>query len=395
MPGAFDLGEMHNLLPGFHRRRNLDSPADEVLCRIFGYIQASGDFSHPELLIASVTHHWREIALKIPSLWTTVRVNHDREIGVLADILLRSQNLPLSIYIRLDAFRYRFFTEYIEAIDILMPHVARWRLLSITATNPVLHHIRNRIQVMPMPALEHFELVQCDTGLIHHLGPFIFEPSVFHSLRLERTMMYAADASMLAGLKYIELKESSLAMLDENRLLSLEYPTLEPRAPSMVSLQHLVLDASSPATDGLPYSPAFSASHLTSVSLSRLAAPSMDLVQALSRMYGTALSAPALRHLAIADIHGHALVMLLSVLRSIAFPPLERLALESIDTSGIDDRVMSAFAAGVAELILARLEPAPLLGRLVDPAVWPMLQRIEFNGVEVSRAGLVSPLVVF
>jgi hypothetical protein len=121
----------------------------------------------------------------------------------------------------------------------------------------------------------------------------------------------------------------------------------------------------------------------------------MDLVQALSRMYGTALSAPALRHLAIADIHGHALVMLLSVLRSIAFPPLERLALESIDTSGIDDRVMSAFAAGVAELILARLEPAPLLGRLVDPAVWPMLQRIEFNGVEVSRAGLVSPLVVF
>jgi hypothetical protein len=138
MPGAFDLEEMHSLLPGIQRWRNLDSPADEVLRRIFGYIQFSAEVVHPELIIASTTHHWREVALKIPSLWTTVRVNHDRQISVLGDILLRSQNLPLDIYIRLETFKYRFFTDYMEAVNLLSPHVARWRLLSVIAMNPVL-----------------------------------------------------------------------------------------------------------------------------------------------------------------------------------------------------------------------------------------------------------------
>ncbi|KAF7343121.1 F-box domain-containing protein [Mycena venus] len=306
---------MNYPLPDFHRQRNLDSLSDEVLRRIFGYIQSSADTTHPEILIASVTHHWRELAIKSPSLWTTIRINHDRQISVLSDILLRSQNLPLSIYVRLDAFRYRFFTEYLVAIDILIPHVARWQLLSVTATNPVLHLLSGRIHLLPMPALEHFELVQCDTGQIQHLGPFIFEPSTFHTLRLERTMMYAADASLLAGLTHIELKDSSLAMLDEHKLLSLEYPNLEARAPSMVALRHIVLEGSNPAHDrGPAYSPSFSPAHLTSLSIARLAAPSMDLVQALSRFYGTALSAPALRYLSIKEIQGHALVMLLSVL---------------------------------------------------------------------------------
>ncbi|KAJ7889004.1 hypothetical protein B0H13DRAFT_2041742 [Mycena leptocephala] len=388
MLGAFDLGEMHSLLPGIQQRRNLDSPADEVLRRIFGYIQSSAEVAHPELIIASTTHHWREVALKIPSLWTTVRVNHDRQISVLGDILLRSQNLPLDIYIRLETFKYRFFTDYMEAVNLLIPHVARWRLLSVIAMNPVLHQISARIHHLPMPALDHFELAQCDSGKVQHFGPFVFEPSVFRTVRLERTMMYAADASLLAGLTSIELIDSSLALLDEHKLLSLAYPTTEPRAPSMLAVQRIVLDGSHPAYDrGPAYSPAFSPAHLTSLSIARLAAPTMDPVQALSRFYGTALSAPALRTVSIADIHGHALVMLLSVVRAMKFPPLERLTIADIDTAGIDDHVISAFPAGVEELVLARLDPAPLLGRLVSPSVWPTLSRIELDGVEMSRDG--------
>ncbi|KAJ6575577.1 hypothetical protein DFH09DRAFT_1454900 [Mycena vulgaris] len=367
----------------FTKGRTLDSPPDEVLRRIFAYLLEES--AHPELLLASITHRWRKVALGIPSLWTTVRINHDRQISALGDILLRSKTLPLNVYIRLEAFRYRFFTEYMEAIDALLPHIARWRSLSITATNPVLHKIRSRIQRVEMPSLEHFELVQSDTGDIQHLGPFVFEPSVFRSLRLVRTMMYAADATLLAGLTHIVLIESSLAMLDEHKLLSLEYPTPEPRPPSMTALQHLILDASNPAKDGLPYSPAFSAAHLTTISFARLTAPSMDLVQALSRMYGTALAAPALATLAIADIHGHALVMLLAVVRATRFPPLRRLALAGIDTAGIDDRVMGAFAAGVEELILEQLDAPPILTRLSDPSVFPALRRIEIDGAEIAR----------
>ncbi|KAJ7140396.1 hypothetical protein C8R46DRAFT_968713 [Mycena filopes] len=369
---------MHNLVPGVH----FQNLSDEVLRRIFGY---ATEGSRSEFLLASVNHRWRELATGIPSLWTTIHINHDRQTAALGNILLRSKGLPLSICIRLDAFRYRFFTEYLEAIDTLLPHIARWRSLSITATNPVLHNIRNRIHNQLMPGLEHFELVQSDTGRIQHLGPFLFEPSVFRSLRLERTMMYAADASHLAGLTHIELVESSLAMLDEHKLLSLDYPTPEPRPPSMLALQHLVLDASNPQKDGLPYSPAFAPAHLTAVSFARLAAPSMDLVHAVSRVFGTALSAPGLRCVSVADLNGHALVMLLSVVRSIAFPRLERLALAGIDTAGIDHKVFAAFGRGVRELVLARLDAGPILARLVDPTVFPGLERIELDGVIIPR----------
>ncbi|KAJ7838015.1 hypothetical protein B0H14DRAFT_3459798 [Mycena olivaceomarginata] len=232
------------------------------------------------------------------------------------------------------------------AIDLLVPHVARWRLLSIIATNPVLHLLTTQIHVLPLTALEHLELVQSDTGHIQHF-----------------------DASLLARLTHMELKESSLAMLDEHKLLSLDYPPSEARTPSILALQHLVLDASNPVPDrGMPYSPAFSALALL----------------------GTALAAPALHHLTIADIHGHALVMLLSVIRAATFPHLDRLTLASIDTSGVDERVIGAFTEDVAELVLARLDPAPLFRHLLVPAVWPTLRRIELDGVEVPRAAIAS-----
>ncbi|KAJ6623703.1 hypothetical protein B0H10DRAFT_2009232 [Mycena sp. CBHHK59/15] len=386
MTGAFNLGEIRNMLQvedktesmGFHRR----PLPDEVLRRIFLYIHQLSERN--PLLLTSLTKRWRDLAVSLPSLWTAVRINHDRHLSVLAEIISRSKTLPIDIYIRLEAYKYRFSTEYEDAIDTLIAHITRWRSLTIVATNPVLHHIRDRIQGILMPALEHFELIQCDTGPVHHLGPFVFDPSVFTSLRLERTMMYPADASLLVGIKSIELVESSLAMLDEQKLLSLAYPTMEPRPPSMTSVERLVVIASNPVTHGLSYSPAFYPMHLTSVTFARLEAPSMDLVQALSHVYGTALSSPVLQVLEIADIHGHALVMLLAVIRSRSFSALHTLSIAAIDMDGFDDKVMDAFSV-VTHLSLARVDAGPILRRLADPVWWPALSRMELDGVVVAR----------
>ncbi|KAJ6555555.1 hypothetical protein B0H10DRAFT_2122668 [Mycena sp. CBHHK59/15] len=302
------------------------------------------------LLLTSLTKRWRDLAVSLPSLWTAVRINHDRHLSVLAEIISRSKTLPIDIYIRLEAYKYRFSTEYEDAIDALIAHITRWRSLTIVATNPVLHHIRDRIQGILMPALEHFELIQCDTGPVHHLGPFVFDPSVFTSLRLERTMMYPADASLLVGIKSIELVESSLAMLDEQKLLSL----------AMTSVERLVVIASNPVTHGLSYSPAFYPMHLTSVTFARLEAPSMDLVQALSHVYGTALSSPR------------------------SFSALHTLSIAAIDMDGFDDKVMDAFSV-VTHLSLARVDAGPILRRLADPVWWPALSRMELDGVVVAR----------
>ncbi|KAJ7153939.1 hypothetical protein C8R43DRAFT_1126609 [Mycena crocata] len=368
-----------------HQAPNFDSPPEAVLRRIYDYLRYLDENSRPELTLASMNSHWRQVSISTPLLWTRIRINHDRQISVLGEVLLRSKNLPLGICIHLDAFRYRFCTEYEAAIDLLLPHVERWRSLKIIASNPVLHNIRTRIHRLSLSALEHLELVQSDNGRIQHLGPFLFDPAIFRSLRLERTMIYAADAALLAGLTHIELVQSSLTILDEHKLLSVEYPTREPRPPSMTALTHLALDGSSPATNGLPYTPAFSTTHLTSVSLARLSAPSMDLVQALAHIFGAALAAPRLRELAVADMHGHALVMLLAVVRATRFPALRRLEVAGVETSGVDDGLMAAFAGGVAHLVLARVDAQPILSRLADPAIWPSLERIEIDGVDIAR----------
>ncbi|KAJ7061178.1 hypothetical protein C8F01DRAFT_1139102 [Mycena amicta] len=364
--------------------RTLDSPPDEVITRIFSFTLIPESSHHAGLRVAGVTPRWRQLALNTPFLWNKLLLSHDREPSVLQEIITRSQSLPLEVEIRLEAFRFRFQTEYTESLDILVSQIHRWRSFTVFATNPVLHTIRNRIQGVTMPLLEHLQLVQTDNGQIQHLGPLVFDSTVFRSLHLERTMIYAEDCTMLAGITYMKLIESSLAMLDENKLLSLEYPgaTTHPRAPSMTRLEHIHLDSTNPTgtTDGLPYSPAFDPANITSVSLFRLVAPSFDGVQALSRFYGVVLRSPSLRILSIADIHGHALVMLLPVIRSLRFPPLQRLSFTEIDTDGIDDRVVDAFAAGVTELVLAKLDSGPFLSRR---KMWLGLERFEIDGVEV------------
>jgi hypothetical protein len=81
--------------------------------------------------------------------------------------------------------------------------------------------------------------------------------------------------------------------------------------------------------------------------------------------------------------------MFLSVIRAATFPHLNRLTLVTIDTAGINGRVICAFTAGVTELMLACLDSAPLFRRPSVPTVWPSPRRIELDGVEVpSRFGL-------
>ncbi|KAF7300086.1 F-box domain-containing protein [Mycena kentingensis (nom. inval.)] len=359
--------------PMLDRHRAFDSIPDEVVLRVFSFTTASG------ITLSALTQRWRQLALATPVLWQNLCIKHDRDPAVLSRLVSRTGTVPLDIEIRLEAFRYRFCTDYAKSLELLVAEIARWRSLRVFATNPVLHTIRNRIASVPMPQLEHLELVQTDTGQVQHMGPFILEGDVFRSLVLERTTIFAGDATMLVGLRRIRLVGSSLAMVDENKLLSLEHPasTPDPRPPSMAVLEEIALDGTNPAPDGLSFSPSFSPTNITTVSLARLVAPSLDIVQALSRFYGAVLSSPALRRLSISDIHGHALVMLLSVVRSRQFPALERLEFTDIDTAGINDGVVHAFADGVDELILRKLDPEPFVSR---KALWVRLPRIELDG---------------
>ncbi|KAJ6557746.1 hypothetical protein B0H19DRAFT_1290845 [Mycena capillaripes] len=135
------------------------------------------------------------------------------------------------------------------------------------------------------------------------------------SLRLERAMVCAPDAPQLACLMRVELVGSSLAVLDENTLsrsstlpTAPHFPRQQPR-PRAVALNACL------QRDALAYD-----LHFHSPPHPGLTAPSMDLMQALSRFFGTALtSASALGYImiSIADVRSDALVIFLSVLRSL------------------------------------------------------------------------------
>ncbi|KAJ7826771.1 hypothetical protein B0H14DRAFT_2816573 [Mycena olivaceomarginata] len=147
---------------------------------------------------------------------------------------------------------------------------------------------------------------------------------------------------------------------------------------------------------GMPYSGspalnAFSTTYLTTLSLTRslasrtLHGPRPGALAPLR--HGPRCTCPAPPYL-----RGHPrppLVMFLSVIRAATFPHLDRLTLVTIDTAGINGRVICAFTAGVTELMLACLDSAPLFRRPSVPTVWPSPRRIELDGVEVpSRFGL-------
>ncbi|CAK5268825.1 unnamed protein product [Mycena citricolor] len=336
----------------------LISLSDEIYSRIFRHVvnDTEPPNSPGELLLASVARRWRDLALRTAEFWTTVRITHDRDLPPsISTRLSRTDGLPLDIYIRLEQYRYRVCTEYTEGVDLLIHHIGRWRSLHVQATNPVLHMIRLRIQNLRMPVLERLAFIQTSTGPMQHIGPLALNPAVFRALHLERAMIFPSDASLLGGLTTIELVQSSLAMLDEQKLLSVEYPTQDSRLPSMINLERLSVDGSNPTREGLPFSPAFSPAHLTFVRVARLHAPSMDRVQALSRFFGTAFSSPVLRVLEVEEITGFAWTMLLSVISAVGFPAMEKVVLKAVDGSGVDVNFLASFEDGLETLVLADL----------------------------------------
>ncbi|KAG6823126.1 hypothetical protein H0H92_011300, partial [Tricholoma furcatifolium] len=182
----------------------------ELLSHIFSFVQhgTGDDEPHPDietikvpLVLSSVNRHWRNVARKTASLWTSICVtinllDYSAKDGCpsptttlntshLVTYLALSRNQPLDIVIDARDEGYNFSeaeistqypsnytppfssTHMIIAISHLLLHISRWRSLSILTDTWIpmytaLQEIQPHITTIGVPRLESLTLMRCN-----------------------------------------------------------------------------------------------------------------------------------------------------------------------------------------------------------------------------------------
>jgi hypothetical protein len=236
-------------------RRNALSPIStlppEVFAAIFSLLCPSSPDRNPDhhlarLCVSHVCHHWREIALNQPLLWSNVNFTTLSLAGA-TEILARAKSVPLYLEARVshhwDDDRSSTFRKELQAS---VPNI---RHLCITADH---FHLRRTLEglVSPAPTLECLVLV-CHAGFCDGEIDFVLPDTLFNGStpRLSCLKLLYCEISwtspLLKGLRYLEI-----------RLPSIMEPTLAAwldALDELLRLETLALNSASPSAPPFPF----------------------------------------------------------------------------------------------------------------------------------------------
>jgi hypothetical protein len=232
--------------------RNALSPIStlppEVFAAIFSLLCPSPDrnLDHhlARLCVSHVCHHWREIALNQPLLWSSVNFNTLTLAGAI-EILARAKSLPLYLEARV-SHRWdhdRFSTELQTRIPCIYH-------LHITADHFRLQRTLEGL-VSPAPTLECLVL-NSNRGSCDREIDFVLPDTLFNGSapRLSCVKLFNCEISrtspLLKGLRYLEIRLTT----------SHAKPTLAAWLDALDELPHLetlALDSASPAAPPFPF----------------------------------------------------------------------------------------------------------------------------------------------
>ena len=431
MSSPFDLDLIMLAMPGSKPPKppyHIDMLPPEILCMIFdhfSHLSSSGRGQvQPIILLSHISRHWRDVALSAPTLWDKLDINSYRRPDVLSTLLARSS--PRSLSIRIDWPETIFWSgaelpDFNDTCRALVEQLPRIRNLSITGRKLTLRRFTDKVLVkVALPHLQHLELASCNDPSTIVLGPFEFNPNVFNSLAIKRTMIHVANGHCLAGLRKFVITEARLSYLDERRIPSTAppanpatwYTDLPP--PSLSGLTELeiyaplvhpvpghppqpVVNIQGQTLPPLPFAPSFRADVLRSVTLSSLSLAKLEYgadatPEVLAQLFRI-ISGAELHELHLVDLRDQAISGFLlalglqhcrfSYLRVLKFTavPLEDILRHS-EVVGLEHfgyLFSNAFPA-VRDVLLAKLDPTPLVEILGSVTLWPMLQQVEYEG---------------
>ncbi|KAJ6456554.1 hypothetical protein C8R47DRAFT_996260, partial [Mycena vitilis] len=267
------------------------------------------------LVYASVSRHWRDVALSTPALYTSLCITPElfREVGgkevldttgvsaylalsrnYLVDILIDARDQDWDFDAEDSAW---FSAEHMKtAMGVLLPHIGRWRSLSILTDvyapmHAALHPLEKYLNACGAPHLESLRLMRCDAYAAH--GDVVSPEDAFLSSVTD-------SAILLPRIRHLTLRGvpaawGPLAAVLPSCLHTLDlsyYPVAaQPSVPELAclltaapQLSRLVMNSSGPA---LP--------DPSSMDMPTESAPvSLPLLSSLTLGYTTASSALAL-----------------------------------------------------------------------------------------------------
>jgi len=117
----------------------IETLPNELLATIFAY--GSRPSTHNSfrdsnlpfpLLVSSINKHWRDVALNSPGVWSCVYISGRQPLDVTRTWIRRSKGCMLDVTLNLRFVRQ---ADVDPIIDIIVPHVGRWRRFFLHATN--------------------------------------------------------------------------------------------------------------------------------------------------------------------------------------------------------------------------------------------------------------------
>ncbi|KAJ7167860.1 hypothetical protein C8R46DRAFT_1270357 [Mycena filopes] len=177
-------------------------------------------------IASQVCHLWRELALATPALWTTIRISGDLlSIQVAYLYTVRAQDHLLDITITLPAGNPHNVDRFALALDVLGPHLARWRTLALHVEEPELKYLSASLEDMNPAEFMQLKYLHLDTGMARLAVPRL--PGL-RGLRLQYAQALAFQHRWGLGAEFLHTLDISAMdfMCDKIRLSPERMPQL-------------------------------------------------------------------------------------------------------------------------------------------------------------------------
>ncbi|KAF7335110.1 F-box domain-containing protein [Mycena venus] len=371
--------------------RGIHSLPPELVCVLFYFVHASRSpidrkprVPLPVHTLTRVCTLWRDIAQRLPELWTDIRILNCRPSHpeMLDEYFTRSCNLQLDLLLDVPFdITGKQFAQFWGIILKIWSAASRWRSLCVITTAENFAYIQKNVVCRTAPRLESLQLrvsekeSSTDTQLaISFKSMSSLKSLVLHGITLENCDV----SSFVDQLRRLDLCATSAAIIGQ---LAERFDTSLQGTQDVSRLRHLSLRATLPWLHGVTAQDLFKSyiSSLTTLSLGNF--HDNDF-----RLLCTLISTPVLEELSLNDLSRACWNIFTQVLtdQHLEFPALRTLKLSFIAGCTMHAHLALAFPS-LEHLSLLHVDCSTFFSALSKPEppiLWPHLRSLAVDNAD-------------